>query len=149
MTTVMVQTDWRRCSKCYMLFFNGAIPPTRCPAGGAHNGQFSQNYGVPFGALGFWQPGWRWCKKCGVLFFGLNASKGVCPAGGAHDPSSSGDYTLGNNLNAPVSLDWRYWRWCSKCQGLFYEKGLVNKCPAGMTHNVSGSAEYTVFGWGW
>lgn len=34
------------------------------------------------------------------------------------------------------------WRWCDRCQGLFYAG--VALCPAGSTHDHSGSAEYVL-----
>jgi len=33
------------------------------------------------------------------------------------------------------------WRWCRKCQGLFFG-GFAGVCPAGLTHDMSGSGDY-------
>ena len=34
------------------------------------------------------------------------------------------------------------WRWCNKCQTLFYAGNNLGVCPAGGTHNDSGSDNY-------
>jgi hypothetical protein len=36
------------------------------------------------------------------------------------------------------------WRWCNKCQGLFFAGNNLGVCPAGGTHNDSGSGDYTL-----
>jgi len=36
-----------------------------------------------------------------------------------------------------------HWRWCHKCQGLFFgENASVSKCPAGGAHEATGSGDY-------
>src|ERR1700721_3854075 len=40
------------------------------------------------------------------------------------------------------------WRWCSKCQGLWYSAATQNPngaCPAGGTHSHVGSGDYALF----
>ena len=40
---------------------------------------------------------------------------------------------------APAAEQESDWRWCNKCQGLFYGPGVNNsKCPAGETHATGG-----------
>lgn len=34
------------------------------------------------------------------------------------------------------------WRWCNKCQGMFYGAASQGVCPAGGTHNSTGSGHY-------
>lgn len=35
------------------------------------------------------------------------------------------------------------WRWCNKCQGMFFGGGgNLGICPAGLTHNLTGSGHY-------
>ena len=38
----------------------------------------------------------------------------------------------------------RNWRWCSKCQGLWFGGNAGSKCPAGGTHTKVGSANYSL-----
>ena len=43
----------------------------------------------------------------------------------------------------------RNWRWCSKCQGLWFAGASANptgKCPAGGGHTHGGSGDYALFG---
>jgi hypothetical protein len=96
------------------------------------------------------QPNWRWCPKCQGLFYGGNTAASRCPAGGSHTPSeqsASFDYILAYGAPA-ASSNQRDWRWCNKCQGLFYGGNLANsRCPTGGTHTPpeqSGSADYNL-----
>jgi len=112
---------------------------------------------------------WRWCYKCEGLFFAGHPTKngapwfGVCPAGGGlpHDASQSGAYMImlggesaaaarAGDMGASVdsSAQQGDWRWCHKCEGLFFaghpSKGV---CPAdrGITpHDASQSGHYAV-----
>jgi hypothetical protein len=56
------------------------------------------------------------------------------------DPGKSGswDYVLPSSGAGQSN-----WRWCSKCQGLFYG-GALGVCPAGGTHTKSGSGDYVL-----
>jgi hypothetical protein len=36
------------------------------------------------------------------------------------------------------------WRWCNKCQGLFFEGHNLGVCPTGGTHNDGGSGDYVL-----
>lgn len=113
------------------------------------------------------QSGWRWCRKCNGLFFAANAgTKGACPEGGAHDDAGSSAYAVEHRLGAdlgagPIDGMQPRWRWCSKCQGLFYGgvgTSEVGSCPGGGLHKV-GQANYLVpfagvsgsteAGWSW
>ena len=38
------------------------------------------------------------------------------------------------------------WRWCSKCQGLFFAGMSGGVCPAGEAHDGAGSGDYVLFG---
>ena len=62
------QNDWRCCSNCAALFFDGFASKGTCPAGGAHVAQ-GFNYGLLYDAqlLSNWQGDWRYCQKCGAL----------------------------------------------------------------------------------
>jgi hypothetical protein len=84
------------------------------------------------------QSNWRWCSTCRGLYFGPGVATSACPAGGTHVPqalSGSGDYGLPHNQPATPGSQ-SDWRWCNKCQGLFYGGGVANsRCPAGGTHS--------------
>jgi hypothetical protein len=98
------------------------------------------------------QDGWRWCRRCEGLFFGGNPTLGACPAqqGAPHADDASGNYVLAHNdPSAPGQGDWR---WCSKCQGLFFGGGPTNgACPVEphgepneQPHDSTGSGDYTL-----
>ncbi len=94
------------------------------------------------------QTGWRWCVKCQGLFFtGGDRESGVCPAGNKHTSHattagarSSRMYYL--DRNNPMLGQQQGWRWCVKCQGLFFtgnnsDSGL---CPAGALHTPNSTS---------
>jgi hypothetical protein len=96
---------------------------------------------------------WRFCDKCKGLHFISNEdtpSYGRCPAGENHVATSSPGYPAGivvdyqivmNNANAPGQHDWR---WCSKCQGVFYGPNQASsRCPAIGAHDGSASGNYS------
>ena len=38
----------------------------------------------------------------------------------------------------------RGWRWCSKCQGLWFGGNPGSKCPGGGVHSKTGSGNYSL-----
>ncbi|HEY3115204.1 MAG TPA: M23 family metallopeptidase [Chloroflexota bacterium] len=92
------------------------------------------------------QEGWRWCKKCLGLFYGVKPLSGsiggVCPAQGAHEQGSSVNYVLAFSA-VMIPAGQSGWRWCQKCQGLFYGGNPGSVCPAGDAHHV-GSGNYSL-----
>ena len=36
------------------------------------------------------------------------------------------------------------WRWCHKCQGLYFAGNPGSHCPAGAAHDSTGSGDYTL-----
>lgn len=138
------QPHWRWCRKCQGLFFLERGRAGKCPTGGEHTNEFSyeyilvHDYSLPNG-----QDNWRWCRKCSGLFFAGNPSAGACPAEGAHDASGSANYCL--RVNAPSSVPGQQpnWRWCKKCQGLFFAGNpSAGVCKAEGTHDSSISWDY-------
>src|SRR5262249_35534518 len=112
----------------------------------------SFNYVVPFAepSSANRQPGWRWCSKCQGLFWGDEVAASRCAGGGTHTPP---EQTGSSNYTLPVwepTTPGRHseWRWCSKCQSLFYDAGVASShCPAGGTHSPpeqSGSSNFTL-----
>ncbi len=109
-----------------------------------------------------YQASWRWCHKCQGLFFAATpGSQGTCPADRkAHDASQSGKYVartpaesepsskaeLGTEM-LPFSGQQGGWRYCHKCQGLFFSEtpGSQGTCPADEKgHDASLSGHYAV-----
>lgn len=150
-----LQQDWAWCKKCEGLFFGPGVSSSRCPIGGTHTPPLesqSGNYSLPYNAAPdpSRQSDWRWCNKCQGLFYGPGAASSLCPAGGTHAPaaeSGSWDYSLPHNV-APNTFRQSDWRWCNKCQGLFYGRYVANSaCMAGGTHAPaaeSGSWDYSL-----
>jgi hypothetical protein len=152
---LQLQADWRWCNKCQGLFFGGGLANSHCPTGGTHaapaqsgSGNYSLPYNVP--ADPNRQSDWRWCNKCQGLFWGGGLAVSHCPAGGTHAPpqqSGSWNYSLPHNVSADPNKQ-SDWRWCNKCQGLFWGGGLANShCPTGGTHappQQSGSGNYSL-----
>jgi hypothetical protein len=153
--TVFLQREWRWCNKCQGLFFGPNVADSTCPAGGTHATQAqsgSGNYSLPHNAPSApnRQSEWRWCDKCQGLFFGPAFADSRCPEGGTHTPpaqSGSGIYSLPHNV-LPSPDQQRDWRWCNKCQGLFFGGGQPDsQCPEGGTHAPqaqSGSGDYSL-----
>ncbi len=98
------------------------------------------------------QANWRWCNKCQGLFFADRVAASRCPAGGPHatpQQSRSGNYTLWHNVAAPANSQVQdNWRWCNKCEGLFFaDRVAASRCPAGGSHAApqqSGSGNYSL-----
>lgn len=93
------------------------------------------------------QDKWHWCKNCEGLFFAGNPTRGACPGAGgsAHDPTGSGNYGVVMNQPTSVALQDK-WRWCRKCEGLFYGGSPANAgvCPAGGAHDAAQSGNYAL-----
>jgi hypothetical protein len=93
------------------------------------------------------QSGWRWCKKCEGLWFadGGDDRKGKCPAGDTHDTTDSGKYVVTQNNDDAAGQ--QGWRWCKKCEGLWFADGgddRKGKCPAGDNHDSTDSGKYVL-----
>lgn len=88
------QTEWRRCTKCHSLYFEGYPDPDgRCSQGGDHTYSAAEdkNYVLrhDVGEPPWTQMNWRFCGKnpqgCSTLFYdGYANFKGVCPVSGGH-----------------------------------------------------------------
>jgi hypothetical protein len=105
------------------------------------------------------QANWRWCQRCQGLFYGPNVATSTCPASGAgnHNGASSSNYRLVSD--APSYPGQQNWRWCDRCQGLFYGPNAAwSRCPEGGRH-VIGTTVYVLLsqsplaggqhGWRW
>ena len=95
--------------------------------------------------IGAGQVKWRCCRKCEGLFFFGSVNFGRCPAGAVHDPFGSADYVLEQNAQFVPLRKQAGWRWCRKCQGLFFGENLTNgRCPAGGAHDPKQSGDYNL-----
>ena len=93
---------------------------------------------------------WAFCAKCATLFFNGFDSKGRCAKGGPHDGNVSLPYFLFHSVNArPNQLNG--FRFCFKCQSLYWQKDLdefhgdgstLGVCPAGGGHGAEPSLPY-------
>jgi hypothetical protein len=138
------QADWRWCSKCQGLFFAGN-PGSTCPADHAqHTTAGSGNYTLAMMGPGDPQPGWRRCSKCQGLFIDGNPGS-KCPVDqGAHSKASGASYVLMVDYAPGTAPGQPNWRWCHKCQGLFFAGNPTSKCPNGGAHSTAGSGNYTL-----
>lgn len=104
------------------------------------------------------QRNWRWCNKCQGLWYGPYQGSSTCPEGGQHSLSGSGNYSLVVSPAVAPPNHQIGWRWCNKCQGLWYGPNQASSnCPEGSTHSQTGSGNYAVAnfvgagqtGWRW
>lgn len=134
------QGEWRFCSKCETMFWNGGDKKGVCAAGGPHLAQgflFALHYDDAAVDVPAVQYGWRYCSKCSSLFYNGYPTKGRCPAGGAH---AAQGFAFGlNHQAAAVASTQTEWRFCERCFALFWN-GAASKgrCPAGGGHNAQG-----------
>ncbi len=139
------QDGWRFCNKCSGLFFSYQGKSGVCPAGGPHVTD-GGNYTISDDANAPGQCNWKYCKKCSGLFFAGNAGS-KCPAKtptDEHDGSLSNNYHMVDNVAADPGQ--HHWRWCEKCQGMWYGDAPTSKCPgnSGGPHIHSGSGDYSI-----
>jgi hypothetical protein len=85
----------------------------------------------------------RWCNRCQGLWLGTNQSESACPEGGTHSSSGSGNYSLVRNATPAPANHQAGWRWCSRCQGLWFGPNQSGStCPEGGQHSSTGSGDY-------
>jgi hypothetical protein len=96
------------------------------------------------------QTNWGYCHLCFVLFFQPHQAHSACPVSpNGHQIASSFNYWLYYNDTVNESDPQSDWRWCGKCQGLFYFVGpngnSAGWCPAGGNHVIgAGSFNYSL-----
>jgi len=145
--TPLSQSWCRQCSRCFSVFFEGDNNRAGVCIGGTGHSATSKYLSVYFAGKGFiGQENWRFCFKCEVLFFNGHPTKGFCPAdAGWHNSHGSENHLVEITTDRSLS-DWFGWRWCHKCEQLFFcpdEKG-VTACPTGGMHSKDGSGFYFV-----
>ena len=133
--------------------YYGVIAVINAPATDSAIGPYTQTFNGMTKMFGMFalntrdslgQDKWHFCPRCQGLFYAGNATAGKCPADGNNPNgpghSTGGEYVLVNDasigLPDPVQDNWR---WCNKCQGLFYGGNQSQSvCPAdGQPHTVS------------
>jgi hypothetical protein len=129
-----MQPDWRFCTKCHLLFFNGFPNNKRICAGdgGVHNAA-GFVFNLPFNIAGTpnAQSDWRFCNKCLGLFWNGYPDKGKC-AGSSKGHNMYGfDYVIPHDI-AVKPNNQNNWRFCTKCKAMFFD-GYPAKgsCPNG------------------
>ena len=134
------QSNWRFCSRCFTMFYNGALGEGgACPAGGSHLAQgllFTMRYDDAATEPATYQYSWRYCQKCHAMFYDGGASKGRCPARGAHVAQG---LSFGMNFQSPAPAHSQPgWRFCEKCFVFFYDASTKGICAAGGAHDAQG-----------
>jgi hypothetical protein len=105
-----VQSPWRWCGWCNMLFYGPGQPASLCmnsaglpPPGGPHSsGTWSYNLPYDPSSGGIWHGGsfltkFNWCKNCQSLFWSPNQPISRCtynPGVANHQPGGSHNYLL-------------------------------------------------------
>lgn len=96
------------------------------------------------------QEQWRYCANCHQLWFGGHATRGNCAARKLgvmavtvvpHSQDGSLNYAIANSAGAPGQLGWR---WCRRCESLFWGGSGGGRCPFGGAHDPTGSGVYTL-----
>lgn len=123
-----------KCNRCLVLFTVSG--PSSCFSGGAHDGTGSIQYFLPMfmDALSEGQGGWRRCDRCSSVFFEPNG-RSQCPATRYQPPDrlatkgySYYAHTAKFSEHIAIPFEGRWtgeygWRWCSRCQALFFVPG--------------------------
>jgi hypothetical protein len=141
------QNEWRYCGKCHGLFYDGYTSKGPCPADGSGHSAIGFNFSIEYNSHQTQElPGrtrqynWRFCNKCEVMFYDGYPGKGVCPIGGGHVAQG---YMFGlwdvNGPSFPHDRMQSDWRFCNKCQVLYFD-GYADKgrCAAGGGHVAQG-----------
>lgn len=115
-----VQSYWRYCGNCHVMFYDGYAQKGVCAAGGGHVASgyyFTLPYDVPA--------------------TDNDAQKGVCPSGSGHYAQGY-RFTLPHEVQETPSQQ-SEWRYCRKCHVMFYD-GYEQKgrCPSGGGHWAQG-----------
>lgn len=139
----MDQRDWRFCTKCFSLFYNGFDFKGRCPKDGDSHTALGFNFEPHFHPdidlpdTATTQSKWRFCNKCHVMFWAgsSNADRRCAADGGPHVEQGFHFMLPVNRLGGPVLVPetptgQSNWRFCGKCTSIFFngypDKGV---CP--------------------
>eukprot|EP01097_Dermamoeba_algensis_P000061 TRINITY_DN1015_c0_g4_i2.p1 TRINITY_DN1015_c0_g4~~TRINITY_DN1015_c0_g4_i2.p1 ORF type:complete len:573 (-),score=82.41 TRINITY_DN1015_c0_g4_i2:527-2206(-) len=130
------QQGWRWCNRCMVLFYHGSGSYGLCPLGGGHSPSGSGAYDIPFRAdllstsapnpQRVDQEGWTECKDSHGLHL---STEGPVKYTVSHSGSPGGSVQAN-------------WRWCNKCQHLWWAGEKNGVCIKGGTHSMEGSGDY-------
>ncbi len=112
-----LQGNWRLCTKCSALFYNGFPTKGRCPGVGVeHQADTTWEICLPHHidpkvlatpyTQKHSQQEWRFCGKCYALFYNGYSKKGRCPAGSGQEHAAHGwNFALPHDLPAEIELN--------------------------------------------
>lgn len=133
-----IQAQWRFCSKCSVLFYDGSDTKGSCPSDGQQHHAEGLDFHLPHDgpATDTSQRDWMFCRKCFAMHW-APAETQVCNLGGRHDPNGSWNFVLPHSTPETPSAQ-SGWRFCGKCSDMFWEPSAVQQCSAGGTHAAVG-----------
>ena len=138
-----LQTKWRFCAKCAVMFYNGYGTRGSCPSDGQEHAFAGLNFQPPYNGPddAHNQSKWQFCGNCFAMHW-APAKVQVCNMGGRHAPNG---YTFSLPYAVPETADAQSnWRFCVKCSNLFWDRATANHCSAGATHDPGGSYVFTI-----
>jgi hypothetical protein len=101
-----VQTGWRWCGKCELIFWGSGVGSSNCPIGGTHTLSSSTVYDLAWGQIpstNVYQINWQFCYQCQALYWpggskNVHFTNGVCPGTTfpftGHNTPPGSDYAL-------------------------------------------------------
>ncbi|MDX3190457.1 hypothetical protein PV458_18780 [Streptomyces sp. MN03-5084-2B] len=154
-------SDFRWCSRCQAMWFTAGGDNGHCPVSHLwdHNHYLNGSgiYTIRRATeSGVGQPGWHWCANCKAVWYLGRGERGfgVCPIWPTvgHSPGQPVPDLLrdsfrledvGNNDGPGGQTDWRF---CHRCNGLFFAgNGIAaTHCPSGGAHDGSQSGNYVL-----
>lgn len=134
-TLLGTQGNWRFCSWCYVLFFDGYPAKGYCPADPAGSGHRAQGWNFylhyDFPGAENWQIGWRFCPDCYTLIWPFD------PTPWGHNVQGW-VFALHHGVGETAQRQ-SNWRYCWRCDSLFFWGYPDNGwCHAGGQHQASG-----------
>jgi hypothetical protein len=166
------ETGWRYCCLCngFVYTTGNAISTGKCPASstghsvgpgtsGWYGALKNTGFGFTYTLFGVIETTWCWCQSCQGLWYWDGSNYGSCPAnnGGGHSRTGSPWYTeiynaqyftaVGGFTTTQMGSRQVGWRWCDRCQVLFFGNGQ-NKggaCPKGGLHSSPAGYDYSVY----
>ncbi len=136
----ILQTNWRCCERCLIMFYDG-FPDNKgsCMGGGGHQGGRSHYFYLahddPITSPYREVPDWRSCGKCLALYWDVSLRGrdrgGRCCTGGAHEMGpGSFNYICFHDVSLYPQKFQKDWRLCTKCIAMFYDGyNLKGLCP--------------------
>ncbi len=90
------QNNWRYCSLCFCMFYDGYPTKGVCPANPAKTGHVASGYMfmLQHDVVDTGQLSWRFCEACFAMFYDGAPAKGKCPARDTGHLASGFNFTL-------------------------------------------------------